>query len=102
MQWREYGFGPWAIRDLRDEGFLGGAELRIAGDGIEGIAPDVYIPCGISGAIQHWAGCSSAKTILAVNTDPDAPVVTRAHYAVIGDLHEIVPAINEEIRRRHP
>ena len=65
------------------------------------IAPDVYIPCGISGAIQHWAGCSSAKTILAVNTDPDAPMVTRAHYAVIGDLHEIVPAINEEIRRRH-
>jgi RimJ/RimL family protein N-acetyltransferase len=40
VQWREYGFGPWAIRDLRDEGFLGGAELRFAGNGIEGIAPD--------------------------------------------------------------
>jgi RimJ/RimL family protein N-acetyltransferase len=40
VQWREYGFGPWAIRGLRDEGFLGGAELRFAGDGIEGIAPD--------------------------------------------------------------
>src|SRR6476469_6969377 len=40
VQWREFGFGPWAIRDLRDEGFLGGAELRVAGDGIEGIAPD--------------------------------------------------------------
>src|SRR5512132_1912614 len=40
VQWREYGFGPWAIRDLRDGGFLGGAELRFAGDGIEGIAPD--------------------------------------------------------------
>ncbi|HET7387997.1 MAG TPA: electron transfer flavoprotein subunit alpha/FixB family protein [Nocardioidaceae bacterium] len=64
------------------------------------IAPDLYIPCGISGAIQHWAGCSSANTILAVNTDPDAPMVTRAHYAVIGDLHEIVPAVNEEIKRR--
>ena len=64
------------------------------------ISPDLYIPCGISGAIQHWAGCSSAKTILAINTDPDAPMVTKAHYAVIGDLHEIVPAINEEIRRR--
>jgi electron transfer flavoprotein alpha subunit len=64
------------------------------------ISPDVYIPCGISGAIQHWAGCSSAKTILAVNTDPDAPMVTKAHYAVIGDLHQVVPAINEEIRRR--
>ncbi|WP_375489951.1 electron transfer flavoprotein subunit alpha/FixB family protein [uncultured Jatrophihabitans sp.] len=64
------------------------------------IAPDVYIACGISGAIQHWAGCQSAKTILAVNTDAEAPMVTKAHYAVIGDLHEIVPAINEELRKR--
>jgi electron transfer flavoprotein alpha subunit len=64
------------------------------------ISPDLYIPCGISGAIQHWAGCQSAKTILAINSDPDAPMVTRAHYAVIGDLHEIVPAINEELQRR--
>jgi electron transfer flavoprotein alpha subunit len=64
------------------------------------ISPDLYIPCGISGAIQHWAGCSSAKAILAINTDPDAPMVTKASYAVIGDLHEVVPAINAEIRRR--
>lgn len=64
------------------------------------ISPDLYVACGISGAIQHWAGCSSAKTILAINTDADAPMVTRAHYAVIGDLHEVVPAVNEEIRRR--
>jgi electron transfer flavoprotein alpha subunit len=64
------------------------------------ISPELYIPCGISGAIQHWAGCSSAKTILAINTDPDAPMVTKATYAVIGDLHEVVPAINAEIRRR--
>jgi len=64
------------------------------------ISPDLYIPCGISGAIQHWAGCSSAKKILAINTDPEAPMVTRATYAVIGDLHEVVPAINAEIRRR--
>ena len=64
------------------------------------ISPDVYIPCGISGAIQHWAGCESSKTIVAINTDPDAPMVTRATYAVIGDMHEVVPAINEEIRRR--
>ena len=64
------------------------------------ISPDLYIPCGISGAIQHWAGCSSAKAILAINTDPDAPMVTRATHAVIGDLHEVIPAINEEILRR--
>lgn len=64
------------------------------------ISPDLYIPCGISGAIQHWAGCSSAKAILAINTDPDAPMVTKATHAVIGDLHEVIPAVNEEIRRR--
>ncbi len=64
------------------------------------ISPDLYIPCGISGAIQHWAGCASSKTILAVNTDDEAPMMTKATYAVVGDMHEIVPAINEEIRRR--
>ena len=64
------------------------------------ISPDLYIPCGISGAIQHWAGCASSKTILAINTDENAPMVTKATYAVIGDLHEVVPAINAEIRRR--
>ena len=64
------------------------------------VAPDLYVACGISGAIQHWSGMSSSKTILAINNDPDAPMVTKAHYAVIGDLHEIVPAINEEVRRR--
>lgn len=64
------------------------------------ISPDIYIPCGISGAIQHWAGCSASKTILAINTDPEAPMMTRATYAVVGDMHEVVPAINEEIRRR--
>ncbi len=64
------------------------------------ISPDVYLACGISGAIQHWAGCQSAKTIIAVNTDPDAPMVTKADYAVIGDLHEVIAAVNDEIRAR--
>ena len=64
------------------------------------IAPEVYIPCGISGAIQHWAGCASSKVIVAINTDAEAPMMTKATYAVVGDMHEVVPAINEEIRRR--
>ena len=64
------------------------------------VSPDLYVACGISGAIQHWSGMASSKTILAINTDADAPMVTKAHYAVIGDMHEIVPAINEELKRR--
>jgi electron transfer flavoprotein alpha subunit len=63
------------------------------------IGPDVYVACGISGATQHWVGCKNAKRILAINTDPDAPMVTRAHYAVIGDLHEVLPAVVAELRR---
>jgi electron transfer flavoprotein alpha subunit len=63
------------------------------------IAPDLYIACGISGAIQHWVGCKGAKRILAINTDPEAPMVTKADYAVIGDLHEVIPALIAEIQK---
>jgi len=64
------------------------------------IAPEIYIATGISGAIQHWVGAMASKKILAINTDAEANMVSKADYAVIADLHEIVPAITEEIRRR--
>lgn len=64
------------------------------------IAPEIYIACGISGAVQHWVGAMASKNILAVNTDAEANMVTKAGYAVIADLHEVVPAISAEIRRR--
>ncbi len=64
------------------------------------IAPDIYIACGISGAIQHIVGCKAAKRILAINTDREAPIMSKATYAVIGDLHTVVPAISAEVRRR--
>ena len=64
------------------------------------IAPDIYIACGISGAIQHWVGAMASKNILAINIDREANIVTKAGYAVIGDLHKVVPAISAEIRRR--
>jgi electron transfer flavoprotein alpha subunit len=63
------------------------------------IAPDLYIACGISGAIQHMVGCSAAKHILAINTDPAAPIVAQADYAVIGDVQKVLSAVNAEIRR---
>ena len=62
------------------------------------IAPEIYIACGISGATQHMAGCKGAKRILAINADREAPILQSADYAVIGDLHEVVPAISAAIR----
>jgi electron transfer flavoprotein alpha subunit len=56
--------------------------------------------CGISGAIQHWVGAMASKKILAINIDPEANMVTKADYAVIGDLHKVIPAVSAEIRRR--
>lgn len=64
------------------------------------IAPELYIACGISGATQHWVGMMDARKILAINTDAEAPMVTRATYAVIGDVQEVLPAIIEEVKRR--
>jgi electron transfer flavoprotein alpha subunit len=64
------------------------------------ITPELYLACGISGAIQHMAGCTGARHIVAINSDPGAPMVLQADYAVIGDLHEIVPALVEAIKAR--
>ena len=64
------------------------------------ITPDLYLACGISGAIQHIAGCSGAKNLIAINTDPAAPMMTRADYAVIGNLHEVIPALVTALRER--
>jgi electron transfer flavoprotein alpha subunit len=64
------------------------------------ISPELYLACGISGAIQHMAGCLSAKHIVAVNTDPDAPIIAHADYAVIGDLAQVIPALVAAIRDR--
>jgi electron transfer flavoprotein alpha subunit len=63
------------------------------------ISADLYIACGISGATQHVAGAKGAKRILAINNDPEAPILAVADYAVIGDLHEVVPAVSAELRK---
>jgi electron transfer flavoprotein alpha subunit len=62
------------------------------------IAPNVYVALGISGAIQHLGGVSSAKHIVAINTDKDAPIFEAAEYGIVGDVHQILPALIEKVK----
>jgi len=64
------------------------------------VTPDLYVACGISGAIQHLAGCQSARHMVAINTDPDAPIMSRADYAVIGDVNAVLPALVAALQAR--
>lgn len=94
---RELGAAVGASRGALDEGWVG-PEYWVGGAGGTPVAPELYVACGISGALQHYLGIKDARFIVVINSDPQAPIFRFADVGVVGDVHEVVPALTQELR----
>ncbi|MFB6110404.1 MAG: electron transfer flavoprotein subunit alpha/FixB family protein [Halodesulfurarchaeum sp.] len=96
-----------ALADLFDNATVGASRIAVdegwrphsdqIGQTGQKISADLYIACGISGAVQHWVGAKGAENVLAINTDPEAAIMYKGDYAIVGDLHEVVPELIDAI-----